>query len=92
MTAFAIRLCILMGVFLAHTVRVTATTSPDNNDQGGNFTIVNGQIFTPGLAIIDAPQPFTPLGGGEFQTLREVYTYGLLVEYRSIWMVDSILN
>jgi hypothetical protein len=31
----------------------------------GNFTIVNGQIYTPGLAIIDAPQPNTPLGGGK---------------------------
>lgn len=29
-----------------------------------NFTIVNGQIFTPGLAIVDAPQPDAPLGGG----------------------------
>jgi hypothetical protein len=29
-----------------------------------NFTIIGGQIFTPGLAIVDAPQPFTPLGGG----------------------------
>ena len=29
-----------------------------------NFTIVNGQIYTPGLAIIDSPQPFTPEGGG----------------------------
>lgn len=26
--------------------------------------IVNGQIYTPGIAIIDAPQPNTPLGGG----------------------------
>ncbi len=26
--------------------------------------IVNGQIFTPGIAIVDAPQPNTPLGGG----------------------------
>lgn len=31
----------------------------------GNFTIVNGQIYTPGLAIVDAPQPNTPLGGGK---------------------------
>jgi hypothetical protein len=30
-----------------------------------NFTIINGQIFTPGLAIVDAPQPNTPLGGSE---------------------------
>lgn len=29
-----------------------------------NFTIANGQIFTPGLVIVDAPQPGTPLGGG----------------------------
>ncbi|CAG8089490.1 unnamed protein product [Penicillium nalgiovense] len=30
-----------------------------------NVTIVNGQIYTPGLAIVDAPQPNTPLGGGK---------------------------
>lgn len=29
-----------------------------------DFDVVNGQIYTPGLAIVDAPQPFTPLGGG----------------------------
>jgi len=29
-----------------------------------NFTVANGQIFTPGFAIVDAPQPGTPLGGG----------------------------
>lgn len=29
-----------------------------------NFTVVNGQLYTPGLAIVDAPQPYTPLGGG----------------------------
>ncbi|KAK5368413.1 hypothetical protein LTS03_007884 [Exophiala xenobiotica] len=28
-----------------------------------NFTILNGQIFTPGLAIVDSPQPGTPEGG-----------------------------
>jgi hypothetical protein len=30
------------------------------------FTIANGQIYTPGLVIVDAPQPGTPLGGGMF--------------------------
>jgi hypothetical protein len=34
--------------------------------EAANFTIINGQIFTPGLAIVDAPQPNTPLGGGMF--------------------------
>lgn len=28
--------------------------------------IVNGQIYTPGIAIVDAPQPNTPEGGGRF--------------------------
>jgi hypothetical protein len=28
--------------------------------------IVNGQIYTPGIVLVDAPQPNTPLGGGEF--------------------------
>ncbi|KAI1022897.1 hypothetical protein LB503_000812 [Fusarium chuoi] len=30
---------------------------------GLNFTISNGQIFTPGFVVLDAPQPNTPLGG-----------------------------
>jgi hypothetical protein len=32
--------------------------------------IVNGQIYTPGIAIVDAPQPNTPLGGGESSILN----------------------
>ncbi len=31
---------------------------------GQNFTEAGGQIFTPGFAIVDSPQPGTPLGGG----------------------------
>jgi hypothetical protein len=27
--------------------------------------IVNGQIYSPGIAVVDSPQPNTPLGGGE---------------------------
>ncbi|KAH0848402.1 hypothetical protein AYO21_05097 [Fonsecaea monophora] len=37
-----------------------------------NFTIVNGQIYTPGLAIIDAPQPFTPEGGDFLQVAIDI--------------------
>ena len=33
-----------------------------------NFTIHNGQIFTPGPTVLDAPQPGTPLGGRESDT------------------------
>jgi hypothetical protein len=40
--------------------------------------IVNGQVYTPGIAIVDAPQPNTPLGGGEFSCqiiLSPVYVF-----------------
>lgn len=43
----------------------------------GNFTVLNGQVYTPGLAIVDAPQPNTPLGGGKptLQTPdKKIYT------------------
>ncbi|KIX02144.1 uncharacterized protein Z518_08083 [Rhinocladiella mackenziei CBS 650.93] len=46
---------VLLCLIFACYVQATATAS--------NFTIVNGQIYTPGLGIIDAPQPFTPEGG-----------------------------
>jgi hypothetical protein len=32
--------------------------------------IVKGQIYTPGIAIVDSPQPDTPLGGGESSNLE----------------------
>ncbi|KFY15766.1 hypothetical protein V492_01765 [Pseudogymnoascus sp. VKM F-4246] len=43
-----------------------------------NFTIINGQIFTPGLAIVDAPQPNTPLGGEILQVAIDVSGNGKL--------------
>ncbi|KAL4733971.1 hypothetical protein BDV11DRAFT_175204 [Aspergillus similis] len=42
------------------------------------FTIINGQIYTPGLAIIDAPQPYTPLGGDALQIAIDVSGNGRL--------------
>lgn len=30
------------------------------------FVVSGGQIFTPGLVVVDSPQPGTPLGGGEW--------------------------
>ncbi|KKK14568.1 hypothetical protein P175DRAFT_0480270 [Aspergillus ochraceoroseus IBT 24754] len=42
------------------------------------FTIVNGQILTPGLAIVDAPQPYTPLGGDTLQVALDVSGNGKL--------------
>ncbi|KAJ5688986.1 hypothetical protein N7462_003378 [Penicillium macrosclerotiorum] len=44
----------------------------------GNFTIVNGQVYTPGLAIVDAPQPNTPLGGDNLQVAIDVSGNGQL--------------
>lgn len=29
------------------------------------FTTHNGQIFTPGFAVMNSPQPWTPMGGGK---------------------------
>ncbi|KAK2020263.1 hypothetical protein LZ32DRAFT_612581 [Colletotrichum eremochloae] len=40
------------------------------------FTIANGQIFTPGLVILDAPQPGTPLGGENLHVALDVSTNG----------------
>lgn len=48
--------------FLMHLFILAVHAAASSN----NFTIVNGQVFTPGLAIVDAPQPYTPLGGGEY--------------------------
>ena len=51
----------LVGVvLLLQTIGLSSALQQENT----NFTIVNGQIYTPGLAIIDSPQPFTPEGGG----------------------------
>ncbi|KAF2422165.1 hypothetical protein EJ08DRAFT_640987 [Tothia fuscella] len=43
-----------------------------------NYTIINGQIFTPGLAIVDAPQPNTPLGGDFLQVALDVSYNGAI--------------
>ncbi|KAK5551887.1 hypothetical protein LTR46_010004 [Exophiala xenobiotica] len=43
-----------------------------------NFTIINGQIFTPGLAIVDSPQPGTPEGGDSLQVAIDIAGSGRL--------------
>ncbi|KAJ4420031.1 hypothetical protein N0V82_004603 [Gnomoniopsis sp. IMI 355080] len=43
-----------------------------------NFTVSNGQIFTPGFAIVDAPQPGTPLGGSQIEVALDVSADGVL--------------
>jgi len=40
--------------------------------------IVNGQIYTPGIAIVDSPQPNTPLGGDFLQVALDVTSNGQL--------------
>ncbi|PLB53629.1 hypothetical protein P170DRAFT_371757 [Aspergillus steynii IBT 23096] len=42
------------------------------------FTVVNGQVYTPGLAIVDAPQPHTPLGGDTLHVAIDVSGNGQL--------------
>ncbi|KAI5466126.1 hypothetical protein BGZ63DRAFT_470134 [Mariannaea sp. PMI_226] len=43
-----------------------------------NFTISNGQIFTPGFVVVDSPQPNTPLGGETLQVAIDVTANGKL--------------
>ncbi|KAI1263065.1 hypothetical protein F5Y18DRAFT_141377 [Xylariaceae sp. FL1019] len=43
-----------------------------------DFVISNGQIFTPGFAIVDAPQPYTPLGGDIIEVALDVSADGKL--------------
>jgi len=40
--------------------------------------IINGQIFTPGIAVVDAPQPNTPLGGDTLHVALDVTSNGQL--------------
>ncbi|KAL4884085.1 hypothetical protein BJY04DRAFT_215521 [Aspergillus karnatakaensis] len=43
-----------------------------------SFTLINGQLHTPGLAIINAPQPYTPLGGDTLHISIDVSGNGQL--------------
>ncbi|WZH40014.1 Wd40 repeat protein [Fusarium acuminatum] len=43
-----------------------------------NFTISDGQIFTPGFVVLDAPQPNTPLGGDTLHVAIDVTANGKL--------------
>ncbi|KAF2711300.1 hypothetical protein K504DRAFT_402155 [Pleomassaria siparia CBS 279.74] len=64
----------------------------NNNNNGPDksaFNIVNGRVFTPGLGIILAPQPFTPMGGDFLHIAIDVSGDGKLpVPPRSI--ADSL--
>lgn len=53
-----------ISMLLALFIQSVFSTNQASQQNDGNFTIVGGQIYTPGLAIIDSPQPFTPEGGG----------------------------
>ncbi|KAI0013452.1 hypothetical protein F4779DRAFT_563669 [Xylariaceae sp. FL0662B] len=43
-----------------------------------DFTVAGGQIFTPGFAVLDAPQPGTPLGGDTIEVALDVSANGKL--------------
>ncbi|EPE26225.1 hypothetical protein GLAREA_02137 [Glarea lozoyensis ATCC 20868] len=40
--------------------------------------VVNGQIWTPGIVLVDAPQPNTPLGGDKLHVALDVTSNGQL--------------
>ncbi|KAF2105578.1 hypothetical protein BDV96DRAFT_677389 [Lophiotrema nucula] len=60
--------------------RVRARQNNGNNGQKDTsaFNIVNGRILTPGLGIILAPQPFTPMGGDFLHVALDVSGDGKL--------------
>ncbi|KAI0200279.1 hypothetical protein F4808DRAFT_429283 [Astrocystis sublimbata] len=43
-----------------------------------DFVTSNGQIFTPGFAVLDAPQPNSPLGGDTIEVALDVSANGKL--------------
>jgi hypothetical protein len=55
-------------------------TSANNTSQctATDFTSSNGQIYTPGLAIVDSPQPCTPEGGDFLQIAMDMSGDGKL--------------
>jgi hypothetical protein len=54
----------MRGLLTAAVGLLAAVVCGATQQTPNNFTIVNGQIYTPGLAILDSPQPNTPEGGG----------------------------
>lgn len=45
---------------------LVAAQDDSDDDFTRNFTISNGQIYTPGLVVVNSPQPGTPMGGGQW--------------------------
>ncbi|OCK76402.1 hypothetical protein K432DRAFT_360417 [Lepidopterella palustris CBS 459.81] len=58
--------------------QLCAATTTNEQQNSANFTIIGGQIYTPGLAIIDSPQPFTPEGGDFLQVALDISGDGRL--------------
>ena len=58
MRPFLAHLCGILLVSFGHVCSAWNTTET----QCGNFSIVGGQVYTSGLAIVDSPQPCTPEG------------------------------
>ncbi|KAK2766878.1 hypothetical protein FQN54_006192 [Arachnomyces sp. PD_36] len=65
------------ATWLSAILGLAAVVSAEDDD-ASQFDIVNGQIYTPGLAIVDAPQPFTPLGGDYLHVAIEISGNGKL--------------
>lgn len=50
----------------------------DDSQHSTVVTTANGRVFTPGLAIIDSPQPSTPMGGDSLQIALDISGDGAL--------------
>ncbi|KAF1838392.1 hypothetical protein BDW02DRAFT_644612 [Decorospora gaudefroyi] len=85
-------LCLTQSAVEAQTIGTWSSNLQLHNRQNGNnngngqnngpdtsaFNIVNGRVFTPGLGIILAPQPFTPMGGDFLHIAVDVSADGKL--------------
>lgn len=73
--ALFIPLCLLVNLAAAQMVGQYNGSDAENSSA---IALVNGRIFTPGLAIIDSPQPNTPMGGDFLQVALDISGDGAL--------------
>lgn len=60
------------------TAQMIGQYSGSNDTKPNTISTMNGRIFTPGLAIVDSPQPNTPMGGDFLHVALDISGDGAL--------------
>ncbi|KAF1931837.1 uncharacterized protein M421DRAFT_417578 [Didymella exigua CBS 183.55] len=68
-------LCLLSHLAAAQMI---GQYSNNGNQSSTGISTINGRIFTPGLAILDSPQPNTPMGGDFLHVALDISGDGAL--------------